>query len=794
MLITIFDSLHAQSRSPVEIEWPALCSYLANPPEYAAKGLCPLFKLSTFGDIYSPKGSLRHDANMLAITGIEGDHDAETMTPEDAYWRLQTAGVQALIYTSASNAPGKPRWRAVVPTSQAYAPSVHRELVGRLNGLLDGALSSESFTLSQAYYFGRVTGVPYVAYATQGQPIDLVPGLQARFPAFSTVQDVDGDFALSDGPVEEWRGPVDDEDLLRRALQSRSAASAFGSRASFADLWECRVNALAAAFPDDKNPFNASQADAALAAHLGFWTGRDGGRIRNLMLRSGLVREKWSRDDYLPRTIAKMLAAPGEVCTDKVPEPPSTPAAASTAPAQTEVTGQTYLNAGAQRDLFNGCVYVLDRHKVLIPGGQLLNPERFRAAFGGYVMSMDLANQRTTRNAWEAFTESQVLRAPRADTVCFRPDRPPGEIINDAGRSKANTWWPANVRRVTGDIAPFMTHLRKVLPDERDQQILLSYMAACVQFKGVKFQWMPVLQGVEGNGKTLFSACVAQAVGQHYTHWIDADAVVEKFNAYLGETVFLAIEEIYVQEHAAQIVEKLKTIIAGGSGTSIQAKGVDRANMEICCNAMGTTNYRSAIRKTPDNARRFGLFYTPQQTYADIVRDGMDGDYFPKLWAWLKHQDGYAIVSELLHTFPIPPEFNPAGNMHRAPNTSTTDAAIVESRGSIEQQIAEVIAQETQGFMGGWVSTIMLSRLIDDTLKMGNRVNLAKRKEMLHSMGYIPHPGLPDGRVNNPVQPDGRKPQLFILATHPHVHLRGAAEIAKAYSSAQMMSSMPFRA
>lgn len=793
MLITVFESLHAQSRNPVEIEWPALCSYLANPPEYAAKGLCPLFKLSTFGDIYSPKGSLRHDANVLAISGVEGDHDAETMTPEDAYWRLQNAGVQALIYTSASNAPGKPRWRAVAPASQAYTPSVHRELVGRLNGLLDGALSSESFTLSQSYYFGRVTGVPYVAYATQGQPIDLVPGLQARFPTFAVSQDLDGDYSLTSGPVEEWRGPVDDDDLLRRALQSRSAASAFGNRASFADLWECRVDALAAAFPDDKNPFNASLADAALAAHLAFWTGRDGERIRGLMQKSGLMREKWLRDDYLPRTIAKILAAPGEVLTDKAPEPPSTPVAAPTAPAQTEVTGQTYLNAGAQRDLFNGCVYVLDRHKVLIPGGQLLNPERFRAAFGGYVMSMDLANQRTTRNAWEAFTESQVLRAPRADTICFRPDRQPGEIITTAGRSRTNTWWPANVRRMPGDIAPFMAHLRKVLPDERDQQILLSYMAACVQHKGTKFGWAPVLQGAEGNGKTLFSACVAEAIGQHYVHWPHATDLDSPFNGWLAGRVFIAVEELRSQEHQDEVIERLKTMITGGMGIQIQYKGVDQESMSIVANFMATTNYKAAVRKTADNMRRLAVFYTAQQSYADIMRDGMAGSYFPELWRWL-YADGFAIVSELLHTYPIADSMNPAVGSHRAPNTSTTDAAIIESRGSIEQQIAEVIAQETQGFMGGWVSSIMLNRLIDDTLKLGNRVNLAKRKEMLGSMGYILHPGLPEGRVNNPVQPDGRKPQLFILATHPHAQLRGAAEIAKAYSAAQMMSSIPFRA
>ncbi len=599
----------------------------------------------------------------------------------------------------------------------------------------------------------------------------------------------DGDFSLSIAPVPEWRGPTDDAELIRRALNSRSAASTFGNRASFADLWECNTKVLSAAYPDGGGRmYDASQADAALVSHLSFWTGRHGERIHTLMLQSGLVRDKWHREDYLPRTIAQILAQPGDVLTDKMPEPPSVPQATASAPMQAEVTGNTFLHSEAQKGLFAGCVYVQDQHRVLVPGGSLLKPDQFRVAFGGYAFAMDAVNERTSRNAWEAFTESQVLRAPRADTICFKPDQAPGAIVDDAGRLRVNTWWPASVRRVVGDITPFLDHLRRVLPNERDQQILLAYMAACVQHKGVKFQWMPVLQGPEGNGKTLFSACVAQAVGQRYTHWVDADSVASQFNAYLSGTVFLAIEEIYVQEHAAEVIEKLKTIIAGGTGVQIQAKGVDQISMEICCNAMGTTNYRNAIRKTPDNARRFALFYSAQQTHADIVRDGMGGGYFPKLYDWLKFEDGFAIVTELLHTYPIPPELNPAGAMHRAPHTSTTDAAIIESRGGVEQHIAEVIAQETPGFMGGWVSSIMLDRLITDTLKLGNRLTYTKRRELLQGMGYILHPGLVEGRVNNPVLPEGRKPQLFVLAGSAAAAIVGAAEIARAYSAAQIIN------
>lgn len=651
------------------------------------------------------------------------------------------------------------------------------------HGKRNDALGLEFYTELR---FVALTGIGAVGDAATDHTAALHKLTEEYFPASASAN---GDFTLTDAPVPEWRGPTDDDDLIRRALMSKSAASAFGGRASFAELWHADVDALAKSFPDHTgaNAYNASAVDAALVSHLAFWTGKHGERIHRLMLQSKLVRDKWDREDYLPRTIAEILARPGDVLQDKLIEPPSVPAAAENAPTQATITGQTFLGVDAQKALFAGCVYVTDRHKALVPGGLLLKPDQFRVAFGGYCFAMDTVNERTTRNAWEAFTESQALRAPKADTICFKPDKTPGIIINDSGRTRANTWWPADVRRMKGDLTPFLKHLSNVLPDQRDQVILLSYMAACVQHKGIKFQWCPVLQGVEGNGKTLFSACVAEAVGQHFTHWPHAHDLLSDFNGWIANKLFIALEELKGQDqsHTDDIVERLKTLITGGMGIQIQFKGVDQESMSLCANFLATTNHRGAIRKTADNARRFAMFYTAQQTKADLERVGMTGDYFPKLWAWLR-ADGFAIVSELLHTYEIPAAFNPAGAMYRAPDTSTTGEAILESRGSVEQQIAEMVAQDLPGFSGGWVSSVALDRLITETLKLGNRLSHSKRKEMLQGMGYILHPGLPEGRVNNPVQPDGRKPQLFIKSDHPAAGIVGAAEIARAYTAAQM--------
>jgi putative DNA primase/helicase len=140
----------------------------------------PWLKLARFGSQRTDKGSLRHDANVLAITGIEGDYDGEQHEPAYAVEKLHEAGVRAMVYTSPSHTEDTPRWRVLCPTSTPLPPEQREHLMGRLNGVLGGILSGESFTLSQAYFYGSVKMNPsHVVELVEGRPIDLCGDLDA---------------------------------------------------------------------------------------------------------------------------------------------------------------------------------------------------------------------------------------------------------------------------------------------------------------------------------------------------------------------------------------------------------------------------------------------------------------------------------------------------------------------------------------------------------------------------------------------------------------------------------------
>ena len=637
----------------------------------------------------------------------------------------------------------------------------------------------------ELYTERRFIAIGSQATGSMSEPCPTIAVVAARyFPPRATAT-----AAPDDGPSPGWHGPADDDELIRRAVASRSAASVFGgNRASFADLWLADADALGRAYPPDPNssePFDRSSADMALAQHLAFWTGKDAARIETLMRRSALARDKYDRDDYLvDRTIRTACGQQRDVLQDKKLERADIPSAPPTAPGMLPVEGNTFLSAAEQTVLFAGCLYIVDAHRALIPGGHLVKPDQFRAIFGGYTFAMDSRNERTCRNAWEAFTESQVLKAPRADGTCFRPDLPYGALVRDAGRTRANTYWPVEVPRRAGDAGRFLTHLAKLLPNKRDAEIQLYYMAACVQHQGVKFQWATVLQGVEGNGKTLLSRCVAEAIGRRYVHWPKASKLAKQFNGWMVGKTFFAVEDIHTSEHV-DVIEELKPMITGGDGLEIEAKGIDQVSAEICGNFMFNSNHKNGLRKTR-NDRRFCVLYSAQQSFDDLERDGMGGGYMHDLYLWLKNEGGYSIVAEFLWSLVIPDAMNPAAGCQRAPVTSSTDAAIAQSLGRVEQEIMEAVEQERPGFAGGWISSVAVDLLMEKQGRSGT-VAPNQRRAMLQALGYDWHPALAasHGRVNNPIAPDAAKTRLYVRAGHLTTHLQHPADVARAYSAAQ---------
>ena len=172
--VTFFQNKSAQSQRCIDLTLPQLAKQIRLKTGPSKQEL-PWLKLMIFGNARSRRGCLRANANAEQLTGIEVEHDAGTVKFDEAIAIVRKTRLRALLYTSPSYAPAaRERWRILLPLSGNLPPDMREMLVARVNGLFGGKLAGESFTLSQAYLYGRVNDNPaHRVEVIDGDFIDL---------------------------------------------------------------------------------------------------------------------------------------------------------------------------------------------------------------------------------------------------------------------------------------------------------------------------------------------------------------------------------------------------------------------------------------------------------------------------------------------------------------------------------------------------------------------------------------------------------------------------------------------
>jgi hypothetical protein len=172
MTVTFFDDFAAQTKREERVSLAELAHRIRTTTA-PAKASLPWLKLARFGNARTAKNSLRLDANVLDCTGVEADYDRQEVGFETAVEIAEKAGLGCILYTSPSHTDARPRWRVLAPVRYAAPPPDRAWFLARLNGLYRGVFAPESWTLSQAYYFGSVAENPqHRVVLVDGMPID----------------------------------------------------------------------------------------------------------------------------------------------------------------------------------------------------------------------------------------------------------------------------------------------------------------------------------------------------------------------------------------------------------------------------------------------------------------------------------------------------------------------------------------------------------------------------------------------------------------------------------------------
>lgn len=593
---------------------------------------------------------------------------------------------------------------------------------------------------------------------------------------FNPGQAIEQQVVWSDVPCSEWDGITDDDKLIDKMLASKSAMQAFGGKATVADLWAGDLSFHGG---------DHSAADAALCQHLAFWTGKNCARIDRLFRRSGLMRDKWDERRGQYQYGVKTILNAVSLCTKVFGEKKTT--------SEGVREGFQFMSTQKLMDHFKGCYYISDIHKIINPRGRLLAPDQFKVLYGGHVFAIDSIGDKTTDCAYKAFTQNQGYHFPKLDSSVFRPELPEFTVIKNDGLVAINTYVKIETPRRSGDPSRFLKHLEIMIPDAHDRQILLSWAASIVQNPGRKIRWMPVIQGAQGNGKSLLMSVIVRAIGERYCHTVNASDLAGnglKFNQWLRNKLFVIFEEIYVPRRR-EVLEAMKPLITE-TRIEIQGKGEDQVTGDNRANFAALTNHKDGAPKAKGD-RRNCIIFTAQQTDEDMIAAGFKDvagnstKYFPDLCEWLE-SEGYEIMTDYLHTYRVESVLDPFTSAVTAPITSSTNEAILASLGGLEQEIQEAIAEGRSGFVFPWISSFALDKMIEGRGEH-KKIPRNKRKEILFDLGYILHPCLKGGRVNGVIPSEGGKPRLYVKSNTIQSQINVPATVLADYLKAQSESN-----
>lgn len=649
--------------------WAALASALADPTTYPTKAACALMRFGTFAGNSRASGS-----KLLSLDVLQVDYDAGLVSVAEAAERLRRAGVRALIYTTPSHQPERPRWRIVAPLAASITEDRHEALVDLLNGAVGGILAVESWHWTRCYYVGRVEGAAYETAEVEGECIDIV----ATCPDFDPIacptppkatREIDRSTIVTDDPVVAFleergmvlggapgkvfvtcpkedlhstdTGPSGTAWLLATATEPSHFSCRHTSHGSIGDTeFLGLVGYSEATVIDDFSDCVLPEEQAAESAAAA---------IRNAKRSSGLLE-----------TEAERSARIGREGTHQ-------------APTQRVMTGT---------EMLEELVYIADGARVSFAAEPryALPFNEFKSLTAG---SLDTVGKRRVHRAqrWLESPDRKTVRtqtfAPGRPAMCVSPDNVPAQTL----------WLPrieeacANWREL---VAPFFEHVAYLVPIFEERERFLDWLAHIEQAPGVLPSTHYLLVAKQtGIGRNWLAYALARAFAGHTALGFDlGEALRSGFNGALSQKLLAVVDELHEGGPGGMgkpVAEKLKSMLTEATRRVNPKFG--RQHVEFnCCRFLMFSNHESAL-PLAENDRRVVVLENPSAR--------RDAGYYGRLYAMLETPGLGAALAAAFRARDIG-RFNPG---EVAPMSEAKARTIRAGRSEVEQAVRDVASE-----------------------------------------------------------------------------------------------------
>jgi hypothetical protein len=269
-------------------------------------------------------------------------------------------------------------------------------------------------------------------------------------------------------------------------------------------------------------------------------------------------------------------------------------------------------------------------------------------------------------------------------------------------------------------------HLNTYLADQRERDLLLSFIAWNVQHPGVKVRWAPYIHGVPGDGKSFFSELVAVAMGGQNVRMLNGSTLESNFTDWAVGYAMVAIEEMKQHGHNRyDIMNRVKPVITNTT-IEVHPKGKASYTAPNVSNYMIFSNYLDGA-PVDEGDRRY-MFLSSQLT-SDRARELTEAGYFKTLFDAVQGHAG-AIRAWLLQ-YPLHPEFDANG---RAPDTAVKNTVIEMSKSDLECAAEELIENGIDGVCRDVISSAHFTRAL--TVSGAEAPSTTRVNSLLTKLGF----------------------------------------------------------
>jgi len=276
-------------------------------------------------------------------------------------------------------------------------------------------------------------------------------------------------------------------------------------------------------------------------------------------------------------------------------------------------------------------------------------------------------------------------------------------------------------------------HIKFICGNDKNSHIFTQWIAHQVQFPGKQILWSPVIQSIQGVGKSFFGELLRCCLGDRNVGTVSPTQVVSDFNGWATGVTVNVLEELRVKgRNRHDAVNSLKPLITDRM-IQINDKGVKQFMTYNTTNYICFTNFKDSIPLDSDD-RRWWVIFVPIDSLdemAEIVGESAI-TYFPKLFNAVRTY-GCEIRKWLLE-FELTKEFLA---IKQAPMTDDKMSMIATEESSLEGyvEVKEMIEKGSKYYNKDVVSS---SDLFSDLIfeHPGIEINTSKRNQILKKLGF----------------------------------------------------------